>query len=178
MIHGAKDAYIGPEIARTLFNEAAEPKELWIVPEAKHNRCREMSPDAYAARLEWFFRQYAPRGLAGDSERAERHRPELPSGRSATRGTRLRRHAGLGRGRRHIGPCRRVALGRSGRLGRELTRTGRRAPQYALPALTVGSRSAERPSKSGRPGPSCDGGWLPASRKPAPNQFTFHFPTA
>ena len=27
-----------------LFAEAGEPKELWIVPEAKHNRCREVEP--------------------------------------------------------------------------------------------------------------------------------------
>ncbi len=50
MIHGEKDAYIGPDIARALFAEAREPKELWIVPKAKHNRCREVAPDEYAAR--------------------------------------------------------------------------------------------------------------------------------
>ena len=47
MIHGDKDAYIGPEIARRLFAEAGEPKESWIVPGAKHNRCREVEPEAY-----------------------------------------------------------------------------------------------------------------------------------
>ncbi len=61
MIHGEKDAYIGPDIARTLFAEASEPKELWIVPKAKHNRCREVSPEAYASRVVEFFRRYAPR---------------------------------------------------------------------------------------------------------------------
>jgi pimeloyl-ACP methyl ester carboxylesterase len=61
MIHGAKDAYIGPDIARTLFAEAREPKELWIVPKAKHNRCREVEPKAYALRVGAFFEQYAPR---------------------------------------------------------------------------------------------------------------------
>jgi pimeloyl-ACP methyl ester carboxylesterase len=64
MIHGAKDAYIGPEIAERLFAHAAEPKELWIVPGAKHNRCRESDPGAYAARVEAFLQANSPRRLA------------------------------------------------------------------------------------------------------------------
>lgn len=43
MIHGEKDSYIGPDIARGLFAAAGDPKELWIVPKAKHNRCREVA---------------------------------------------------------------------------------------------------------------------------------------
>jgi pimeloyl-ACP methyl ester carboxylesterase len=61
MIHGAKDAYIGPEIARLLFAEAREPKELWIVPGAKHNRCREVQPEAYAEQVASFLGKHAPR---------------------------------------------------------------------------------------------------------------------
>jgi fermentation-respiration switch protein FrsA (DUF1100 family) len=61
MIHGAKDAYIGPEIARMLFAEAREPKELWIVAGAKHNRCRQVQPEAYAERVAAFLGQCAPR---------------------------------------------------------------------------------------------------------------------
>lgn len=61
MIHGGKDAYIGPEIARLLFAHAREPKELWIVPGAKHNRCRELQPENYAARLAQFLGRVAPR---------------------------------------------------------------------------------------------------------------------
>ncbi len=61
MIHGEKDAYIGTGIARSLFDCGGEPKELWIVPKAKHNRCREMQPEAYAERVAAFFRQFAPR---------------------------------------------------------------------------------------------------------------------
>jgi pimeloyl-ACP methyl ester carboxylesterase len=59
-IHGEKDAYIGPDIARTLYDQASDPKELWIVPNAKHNRCRELDPTAYAERLTGFFRRHAP----------------------------------------------------------------------------------------------------------------------
>jgi pimeloyl-ACP methyl ester carboxylesterase len=61
MIHGEKDNYIGPSIARALFAQAREPKELWIVPKAKHNRCRVVDPAGYRERVEGFFRRYAPR---------------------------------------------------------------------------------------------------------------------
>jgi pimeloyl-ACP methyl ester carboxylesterase len=70
MIHGQRDTYIGPEIARTLFEYGKDPKvfeygkdpkELWLVPEAKHNRCRQTEPDAYATRLVGFLDRFAPR---------------------------------------------------------------------------------------------------------------------
>lgn len=61
MIHGGRDTYISPEIARDLFDCAREPKELWLVPDAKHNRCRERDPGAYAARLLDFIDRFAPR---------------------------------------------------------------------------------------------------------------------
>lgn len=61
MIHGQKDAYIGTDIARTLFALASEPKELWIVPKAKHNRCRQVAPEEYNERVMGFFQTYAPR---------------------------------------------------------------------------------------------------------------------
>lgn len=61
MIHGEKDAYIVPAIARSLFAHAREPKELWIVPKAKHNRCRNLAPAEYAERVAGFLRKYAPR---------------------------------------------------------------------------------------------------------------------
>ena len=61
MIHGQRDTYIGPEIAQALFDLGADPKELWLVPEAKHNRCRETAPDAYVARLQDYLERFAPR---------------------------------------------------------------------------------------------------------------------
>jgi uncharacterized protein len=61
MVHGERDAYIGPEIAQALFAEAGDPKEYWLVKEAKHNRCRECQPEAYATRMADFFDRYAPR---------------------------------------------------------------------------------------------------------------------
>jgi pimeloyl-ACP methyl ester carboxylesterase len=77
MIHGARDAYIGPEIAQRLFDEGGEPKELWIVPGAKHNRCREVDPAAYAGRIEAFLRRSAPRPLADPTPESP---AELPTG--------------------------------------------------------------------------------------------------
>ena len=77
MIHGEKDAYIGPAIARTLFAEASEPKELWIVPKAKHNRCREVEPEAYAERVVGFLRRFAPRRSLM-SRSSPTTRPERP----------------------------------------------------------------------------------------------------
>ncbi len=61
MIHGERDAYISPEIARSLFDYGRQPKEMWLVPAAKHNRCRECEPAAYAARICQFLGQNAPR---------------------------------------------------------------------------------------------------------------------
>lgn len=61
MIHGGKDAYIGPEIARGLYKWAREPKAFWLVPGAKHNRCREMAPEEYPRRVASFLQQAAPR---------------------------------------------------------------------------------------------------------------------
>jgi pimeloyl-ACP methyl ester carboxylesterase len=60
-IHGQKDAYIGVDIAKGLFERAGEPKELWIVEGAKHNRCREKATSAYLERVSSFIRRAAPR---------------------------------------------------------------------------------------------------------------------
>ncbi len=75
MIHGERDTYIGPEIARGLFDHGKAPKEFWLVPRAKHNRCRETAPDVYDAKVLNFLERYAPRRpLSAPSEIASRHR--------------------------------------------------------------------------------------------------------
>jgi pimeloyl-ACP methyl ester carboxylesterase len=61
MIHGQRDAYIPPEIALRLFEFGSGPKDVWVVPEAKHNRCRECEPEAYNIHLLSFLERYAPR---------------------------------------------------------------------------------------------------------------------
>jgi pimeloyl-ACP methyl ester carboxylesterase len=61
MIHGEDDAYISAVIARRFFDKAREPKQLWMVPSAKHNRCREIDPEAYRQHVIEFVQRYAPR---------------------------------------------------------------------------------------------------------------------
>lgn len=61
MIHGQRDTYINPEVVQELFDAGNGPKEIWLVPDAKHNRCREREPEAYAGRLLDFVDRYAPR---------------------------------------------------------------------------------------------------------------------
>jgi len=55
MIHGADDTYIKADMARDLFRWAREPKELWIVPAAKHNQSIQVAPDEYRRRVREFF---------------------------------------------------------------------------------------------------------------------------
>jgi uncharacterized protein len=61
MIHGEKDEYISPAIARGLFKCGRKSNELWLVPEAKHNRCLQSDPAAHAARIVEFLERIAPR---------------------------------------------------------------------------------------------------------------------
>ena len=62
-IHGARDSYIGPDIARDLVRCAGPkaPIDLWLVPKAKHNRCREIDPQGYERRVSEFFSAHSPR---------------------------------------------------------------------------------------------------------------------
>ncbi len=83
-IHGEKDAYVGTDIVNDLFARAKDPKQLWIVPDAKHNRCREVSPVQYRQTVESFLVRFAPRrspgpasGVARDAAGAVRRRGKL-----------------------------------------------------------------------------------------------------
>lgn len=55
MIHGGGDTYIKGDMAKALFACARQPKELWIVPEAKHNQAPVVAPDEYRRKLLEFF---------------------------------------------------------------------------------------------------------------------------
>lgn len=55
MIHGAGDTYIKPDMAEALFGRARGPKDLWIVPKAKHNQAIQIAGDEYTRRLVAFF---------------------------------------------------------------------------------------------------------------------------
>jgi pimeloyl-ACP methyl ester carboxylesterase len=58
MIHGEKDTYIKPAIARDLFALARAPKEFWLVAGAKHNQALHVAGEAYHAQLIEFFQQH------------------------------------------------------------------------------------------------------------------------
>src|SRR6478672_8197854 len=55
MIHGEADTYIKPEMARALYERARGPKELWVVPKAKHNQAITIAADDYHSRVVAFF---------------------------------------------------------------------------------------------------------------------------
>jgi len=80
MIHGERDTYIGPEIARALFDCGQGPKEFWLVPEAKHNRCREREPEAYSARIVDFVDRFGPRRLITVNSLPDVEQDEIQTG--------------------------------------------------------------------------------------------------
>ncbi len=55
MIHGEADSYIRPEMAQSLYSQATGPKDLWIVPKARHNQALAVAGDEYHARIVAFF---------------------------------------------------------------------------------------------------------------------------
>jgi len=58
MIHGGADNYIKPEMAKSLFDLAGEPKQLWIVDKAKHNQAIHLETDEYKRRVLAFFDEH------------------------------------------------------------------------------------------------------------------------
>jgi pimeloyl-ACP methyl ester carboxylesterase len=63
MIHGGADSYIKPEMARSLFDSAQPPKELWIVDNAKHNQAFHLVGDEYKRRVRAFFDEHLRRAV-------------------------------------------------------------------------------------------------------------------
>ena len=55
MIHGGGDTYIRPEMAEALFEKAGQPRELWVVPGAKHNQALQLANGEYQDRVRAFF---------------------------------------------------------------------------------------------------------------------------
>jgi uncharacterized protein len=63
--HGAMDEIVPVRHARTLFQAAGEPKELWIDPDAHHVGARDSDPDGYFVRLERFFSEALSPAVSG-----------------------------------------------------------------------------------------------------------------
>lgn len=61
MIHGEADGYIKPEMAKALYERAKGPKELWVVPKAKHNQALHVAGDDYHRRVVDFFDRHLAR---------------------------------------------------------------------------------------------------------------------
>jgi dipeptidyl aminopeptidase/acylaminoacyl peptidase len=58
IIHGALDPFVAVEEARELYAVAGEPKEIWIVPEARHRQADRHHPEEYRHRVLAFFDQW------------------------------------------------------------------------------------------------------------------------
>jgi uncharacterized protein len=55
MIQGMADTYIKPDMTTRLFTFAREPKELWLVENAKHNQALQVAGEEYRQRVLQFF---------------------------------------------------------------------------------------------------------------------------
>lgn len=71
-IHGEADKYIEAVVLEELVRKAgaSATTQVWIVPEAKHNRCRETEPEEYLRRLASFLTAAAPRRIETVTEAA------------------------------------------------------------------------------------------------------------
>ncbi len=58
IIHGRYDSLVPAAQAKLLFKCAKEPKEIWLVPGAKHNKCAEVGGFEYKQRLMDFYKKY------------------------------------------------------------------------------------------------------------------------
>ncbi len=63
-IHGRRDSYLDPALARALHAAATPPKRLWLVHGARHNQAVVVAPKAYARRTIAFFDRYLAEGPA------------------------------------------------------------------------------------------------------------------
>ncbi|NLF31916.1 MAG: alpha/beta hydrolase [Planctomycetes bacterium] len=71
-IHGRRDSYIDPALARVLHAAAAPPKRLWLVHGARHNQAAVVAPEAYARRTISFFDRYLADGPGVAKKRPRR----------------------------------------------------------------------------------------------------------
>lgn len=58
MIHGEKDGYIKPSMAKAFYDHAREPKDFWLVASARHNQAIEVAGEEYRRRVVGFFEEF------------------------------------------------------------------------------------------------------------------------
>lgn len=86
LIHGEKDGNIPLEQSQMLYDMAAGPKYLWIVPDARHNKSVLARPEEYARRLRSFLDEHLPprrQRPAPVRAKASQHAEALPAERVA-----------------------------------------------------------------------------------------------
>jgi uncharacterized protein len=57
ILHGTADDRIDYRYSEQLFAQAHEPKELWLIPGARHNNMAEIGGEEYVRRIRTFFRR-------------------------------------------------------------------------------------------------------------------------
>jgi pimeloyl-ACP methyl ester carboxylesterase len=70
MVHGDKDTYIRPVMARALYDRARGDKEFWLVPSAKHNQALQVAGDEYRKRVLDFFERHLGSPIAPGQDQA------------------------------------------------------------------------------------------------------------
>jgi hypothetical protein len=70
MIHGLADTYIKAEMTNRLFAFARQPKELWLVENAKHNQALQVAGEDYRRRVLCFFETHLAEVLEGEGQAA------------------------------------------------------------------------------------------------------------
>ncbi len=84
MIHGMADTYIKPEMTTRLFTFAREPKELWLVENAKHNHALQVAGEEYRQRVLRFFETHlaesttATANHTNNTNKEQKTRPRKP----------------------------------------------------------------------------------------------------
>jgi alpha-beta hydrolase superfamily lysophospholipase len=89
LIHGGQDTYIKPEMARALYECAREPREFWLVQEAKHNQALQTAGDEYRGRVLRFFERHLATAEAGSQRSEVRGRRSEAGGRRSEVGSLL-----------------------------------------------------------------------------------------
>jgi fermentation-respiration switch protein FrsA (DUF1100 family) len=62
LIHAGQDIFVPQAEIEALYAAAGNPRELWIVPEAKHRRVDHIRPEEYMARILAFFDRWICEG--------------------------------------------------------------------------------------------------------------------
>jgi fermentation-respiration switch protein FrsA (DUF1100 family) len=60
LVHGEADTTIPPSYSRQVYANANSPKELWLIPGARHDNMWDVGGKEYQDRIVAFFEQHLP----------------------------------------------------------------------------------------------------------------------